>query len=89
MNQSTDKVRVSTGKVRVNDIRLNESQQKIVTYVVENNKITNREVCDLLQVKDSRALKILKELNHMGILKKEGSYRDSCYRIAEKINFHV
>ena len=89
MNQSTDKVRVSTGKVRVNDIRLNESQQKIVTYVVENNKITNREVCDLLQVKDSRALKILKELNNMGILKKEGSYRDSCYRIAEKINFHV
>ena len=81
--ESTGKVRVSTGKVRVNSQDLNETQSKIVNYVLENQKITNREVCGLLDVKDSRAYKILNEMNQRGILKKEGNYRNSCYRIAE------
>ena len=89
-NESTGKVRVSTGKVRVNNMSFNESQEKIVKYVLENNKITNSDVCELLDVKDSRAYKILKEMNENGILKKEGSYRDSYYRIAEdKSIYHV
>ena len=54
----------STGKVRVND--LNPSQERIMNYLYENKKITNREVCGLLDVKESRAYKILSEMNKKG-----------------------
>jgi len=57
---------------------------------MQNPRITNKEACDLLNIKDSRAYKILKEMNQRGILKKEGSYRNSCYKIAEDKNpYHV
>lgn len=62
--ESTDKVRVSTGKVRVNN--LTESQERIVRYLLEYKKITNKEVCGLLDVKESRAYKILSEMNKKG-----------------------
>ena len=81
--ESTGKVRVNTDKVPVNVEGLTESKRKIVSYVLKNDRITNKEACELLDIKDSRAYKILKEMNEKGILKKEGSYRDSCYRIAE------
>lgn len=81
--ESTAKVRVSTDEVRVNEYILNKSQEIILNYVIENHRITNKDVCGLLDVKDSRAYKILKEMNRRGILKKEGNYRNSCYRIAE------
>ena len=88
--ERTDKVRVSTGKVRVNGRELTDAQEKIVNYVVDNQKITNKEVRDLLDVKDSRACKLLKELSEDGVLKKEGSYRNRCYRIAEdNKSYHV
>lgn len=88
--ESTGKVRVNTGKVRVNDMELNEPQKRILRYVTEHTKITNRETCDLLNIKDSRAYKILKEMHDKGILSKEGSYRDSYYKIAEdKNSYHV
>lgn len=88
--ECTGKVRVSTGKIATNSMELSESKRKIVSYIMENDKITNKEVCSLLDVKDSRAYKILKEMNEKGILKKEGSYRDSYYRIAEDANlYHV
>lgn len=86
LEECTGKVRVSAGKVRVNEIELSESKKKIVSYVLKNDRITNKEVCALLDVKDSRAYKLLKEMQDKGILKKEGSYRDSCYRIAEDTN---
>ena len=88
LEESTGKVRVSTDKIRVNEMELSESKQKIVSYVLKNDRITNKEVCDLLEVKDSRAYKILKEMDEKGILKKEVSYRDSYYRIAEDINLY-
>ena len=59
------------------------SKKKIVRYVLKNDRITNKEACELLDIKDSRAYKLLREMNESGILKKEGSYRDSYYRIAE------
>ena len=90
MEESMGKVRVSTGKVRVNQVELSESENRILNYLLQYDKITNREVCDLLDVKDSRAYKILKGMNQDGLIKKEGSYRDSCYRIAEDTNsYHV
>ena len=41
---------------------------RIVEFVLVNSKISNKEVQELLGVKDSRALKILKELVDNGVL---------------------
>ena len=88
-DECMSKVRVSTGKVRVTPQELTASQERIVSYLIENDRITNRDVCALLQVKDSRALKIMQEMCRKGILKKEGSYRDSCYKIAENSEYDL
>ena len=83
LEESTGKVRVSTDKLPVNTEGLTEQKEKIVRYVLKNDRITNKEACELLDIKDSRAYKLLREMNESGILKKEGAYRDSYYRIAE------
>lgn len=43
--------------------------------------ITNKEVRSLLNVKDSRALKILKELVEAGILERVGKLKGSYYKL--------
>ena len=43
----------------------------------------------MLEVKESRACKLLKELNEKGVLEKEGSYRNRCYRIAEENTYDI
>lgn len=79
--ESTEKVRISTEKVRINTDNLNENHKKIIQYIEERGVITNKEVQNLLHVKDSRALKILKELVERGILRKEGKLRGSYYKL--------
>ena len=74
MQKSTEKVRISTDKT-------NDKYKKIIRYVEERGTITNKEVQNLLDVKDSRALKILKELVVAGILKKEGKSKGSYYKL--------
>lgn len=81
--KSTDKVDKSTDKVRINTDNMNVSQKKIVEYLLENDKITNKEVQLLLGVKDSRALKILKEMVEMGVLSKQGKLKGSYYILKE------
>lgn len=71
-DNGTDKSAKSTDKVRISMDKLNLSQKNIVEYMLENGKITNKEVQQLLGVKDSRALKILKELVEMGVIVKQG-----------------
>lgn len=78
---STEKVRISTEKVRISTDNLNENHKKIIQYIEERGTITNKEVQDLLNVKDSRALKILKELVEAGVLRKEGKLRGSYYKL--------
>ncbi len=78
---STDKIRKSTDKVRKNTDKLNDNHKKIIQYVEEKGAITNKEVQNLLKVKDSRALKILKELVEAGVLKKEGKLKGSYYKL--------
>ncbi len=80
-DNSTDKTAKSTDKVRINTDKLNLSQKKIVEFIMENGKITNKEVQQLLGVKDSRALKILKELVEMDIIIKQGKLKGSYYVI--------
>ena len=81
--ESMGKVRVSTGKVPVIGNKLSESENRILNYLLKYERITNKEVCELLDVKESRAYKLLKGMNEEGYIKKEGSFRDSHYRIAE------
>ena len=66
----------STGKVRE---KLNENQKMIVEYTERHGKITNKEVQKLLNVKESRSLKILRELTDKGLLRKEGKSKGTYY----------
>lgn len=78
-DKSTDKVRISTDKVRINTDKMNSAQVKIVEYLLNNGKIANKEVQQLLGVKDSRALKIMKEMVEKGEVIKMGKLKGSYY----------
>ena len=60
---------------------MNESYKKIIQYIEEKGAITNKDAQSLLNVKDSRALKILKELVETGVLRKEGKFKGSYYKL--------
>lgn len=55
------------------------SQKKIVEFILENGKVTNKDVQQLLGVKDSRALKVLKEFVETDIIVKQGKLKGSYY----------
>ena len=59
--------------------KLNASQKKIIEYVEKNGMITNKEAQKLLSIKESRALKILRELTNLELLKKEGKSKGTYY----------
>lgn len=82
-DNGTDKSAKSTDKVRISTDKLNVSQKNIVEYMLKNGKITNKEVQQLLGVKDSRALKVLKELVEMGVIVKQGKLKGSYYTIKD------
>lgn len=71
----------STGKVYE---KLNASQKKIIGYVEKNGMITNKEAQKLLDIKESRALKILRELTDLELLKKEGKSKGTYYVLQNK-----
>ncbi len=79
--KSTDKTQKGMEKVRKSTDKSNDNNKKIIQYIEERGRITNKEVQDLLNVKDSRALKILKELVEAGVLKKEGKLKGSYYKL--------
>lgn len=74
IGKSTDKGMESTDKKK-------DYQLKIIQYIEKRGAITNKDVRNLLNVKDSRALKVLKEMVEAGILKKEGKLRGSYYKL--------
>ena len=85
--ESTDKVRISTDKstdkARINADKLNEAQKKIKEFVLNNGQTTNKDVQEMLQVKDSRAYKILSEMVEMEVLERRGARKNSHYVIKE------
>ena len=81
IGKNADKRMKSTDKVRISTDKINDSYEKIIQYIEEKGTITNREVQNLLHVKDSRALKVLKEMVEAGLLKKEGKLRGSYYKL--------
>ena len=72
-------------KVRINRENLNTYQKKIFDFIQKNGQITNKQVQELLGVKDSRALKILKELVSMGVILKQGKLKGSYYIFRENM----
>jgi len=81
IRKSTDKTQKGMEKVRKSTDKSNDNYKKIIQYIEERGAITNKEVQDLLNVKDSRALKILKELVEAEVLKKEGKLKGSYYKL--------
>ena len=82
-----DKTRVgkSTENVRKSTDNLSDAQNKILNFVEKTGRITNKDVQTLLQVKDSRALKVLKSLVVAGLLVKKGKLRGSYYILNDEI----
>ncbi len=56
-------------------------RKRLFNILKKGGAITNKEVQNLLNVKDSRALKILKEMVVAGVLKKEGKLKGSYYKL--------
>ncbi len=77
------RVRIKQLKVRINTDKLDLSQKKIVEFTLENGKVTNKDVQQLLGVKDSRALKVLKELVETDVIVKQGKLKGSYYTIKD------
>ncbi len=81
IKKSTDKTQKGMEKVQKSTDKSNDNYKKIIQYIEERGAITNKEVQGLLNVKDSRALKILKELVEAEVLKKEGKLKRSHYKL--------
>lgn len=79
------KVRKEYGKVRKSTDNLSDAQNKILDFVEKTGRITNKDVQTLLQVKDSRALKVLNSLVIAGLLVKKGKLRGSYYVLNNEI----
>ena len=75
---STGKVLGSTGK----DIS-NNQEQEIYLYLTKNGKIKKSDVEKILNVKDSRARKILEKMTKNKILLKKGQGRSTYYVLSE------
>lgn len=77
-----DKVRISTDKVRISMDKLEPQYRKILELVKEKQSITNSDVQILLNIKDSRALKLLKAMNEQGLLQKHGERKGTYYTLS-------
>ena len=87
-NKSTEKVREkygnSTEMLREYQVGMNDNQIKILDYIMEHGTIRNKEVQQLLAVKESRALKILREMVALGKLEKIGKSKGCYYTLSRK-----
>jgi ATP-dependent DNA helicase RecG len=58
-------------------------EQKILEYIIENTAITSKTVEALLDVKDSRAKELLRNLSHRKLVIKQGQARSTHYILGE------
>ena len=82
--ESPDKMNESTDKTQRKSGRLVQSKKKIIEYILKEGKITNKETQILLNVKESRARKILKELTDQEVLEQKGKLKSSHYILKHK-----
>lgn len=60
---------------------MSDVQRKILDFAEKSGRVINKDIRALLQVKDSRALKVLNSLVVAGFLIKRGDLRGSYYII--------
>lgn len=72
----------SADKMPIND--LSTQQRAIIQFVKEKGRITSRQAEELLEVKQRRARSILGEMVNMGILERQGSYKNTVYLLKER-----
>ena len=87
-SKNLDKVWISTDKVRISTDNLTISERKVVEYLAQNEQVTNRQIQELLGVKDSRALKVVKELVAKKIVVKRGKQRGSYYILNKELDIY-
>jgi len=73
-----EKVSGSIGKVS-DCIGLSNQEEQILEFIKNNLKITSKDVEALLQVKEARARRILKEMVEKGLIKRMGRGRNTYY----------
>ena len=77
-------LRLSGGKrAEGRQIKLTPRQQKIVEYINQFGSISNKNVQEILGVKRQMATKELTKLVELGVIKKEGSFKDAKYFFVE------
>lgn len=81
--RAAEKNSKSTDKVRIKIDELNPNQIKIIEFLLDEKKITNKDVQQLLGVKESRALKIIREMVNIGVITKRGKLKGSYYILNE------
>lgn len=81
--RAAEKNSKSTDKVRIKIDELNPNQIKIIEFLLDEKKITNKDVQQLLGVKESRALKIIREMVNIGVITKRGKLKSSYYILNE------
>ncbi|MFA5780096.1 MAG: Fic family protein [Elusimicrobiota bacterium] len=75
-------VRLSSERLRKSkdgQIALSERQMKIVEHIIQTGKITNREVRDMFKISDEGALKEIRKLLLLGVIKSQGKGRSLHY----------
>lgn len=62
-------------------IQLTEEEQKVIVYVKEHGSIRRAEAQKLLSTNEAKAGYVLQKMQKTGLLRKEGSFKDSRYLI--------
>lgn len=83
--QNKTRVGKSTDKYGKSTDNLSDAQNKVLDFAKRTGRITNKDVQALLQVKDSRALKVLNSLIVAGFLIKKGKLRGSYYIFNDEV----
>jgi ATP-dependent DNA helicase RecG len=76
-----NKVSDSIGNVSDNIGYKNEQEEKVLNFIKTNSYITSKQVEELLQVKEARARKLLKQMCENHLLIKLGSARNTHYKV--------
>ncbi|MBI5359392.1 MAG: Fic family protein [Planctomycetes bacterium] len=69
-------------KSKQGQIALTERQMRIVEFINQNNRITNRDVRTMFKISDRAALKEIRKLVDLTVIKPEGKGRSLCYVLA-------